>query len=418
MSTPEPIKITISSYADVRAALANNDLARSIDYERFERGNIKEGTLPELHGDEHRHRRRVENRLFRREMFESYERDLFPHIVEHTMRRFVDLAAADLIEVGGLFTVVLAAGAAGVDFDPDSAEDRQRLRHLLHEFALGGAIDTALGDIDQIKAEMRVAVATLRRDYLDRSWARREELVRQFHAGAIAEDALPMDALTTLLRHRDELGMDDDLLVRETILYFTAGAHTSTQTTTNTVHQLFQWAREHPQDWERAQEDLPFVQRCVHEALRLRPTNPVIQRRALTDTVVGSTEIPEAAVLTLDTVSANQDPEVFGADADRYNPYRAIPEGVSSWGLSFGHGMHLCIGRTLSVGLPQEVPLRADHLIGLVPIAVQALVRRGIQPHPTARPELDTKTRRWTRWASYPVTFEADRAVTSLTRAT
>lgn len=412
MSVENPVTMTITGYANVRAAMANNDLSRSIDFERFEKGNIKEDTLSVLHGDEHRHRRRVENRLFRREMFESYERELFPDIVEHTLDHFVNFDDADVMEIGGLFTVVLAARTAGVDFDRDSLADRQRLRGLLHEFALGSAADTAFGDIDEIKAEMREALAALRREYLDASWARRAELVRRVEAGEIGEEELPFDALTTLLRHRDELDMDDDLVARETTLFFTAGAHTSTQTITNTIHHSFEWAKEHPEDWERLKDDLGFVQRCVHEALRFRPTNPVIQRRALTDTTVGDIAIPEGAILTLDTISANHDPEAFGPDAAQYNPYRTLPEGVSSWGLSFGHGMHLCIGRSLAVGLPQppDGQLRDDHLMGLVPIAVQALVRHGVAPHPSLQPQADTKTRRWTRWASYPVVFDTDRA--------
>ena len=77
--------ITLTGYEAVRGALTNNDLSRSLDRERFETGNLKEGTLSVLHGAEHRERRRMENRLFRRDMFELYENEMFPeHRGAHT----------------------------------------------------------------------------------------------------------------------------------------------------------------------------------------------------------------------------------------------------------------------------------------------------------------------------------------------
>ena len=43
--------------------------------------------LVNLHGDEHRSRRRVENRLFRRDTFELYERELFPRVMNALLDR-------------------------------------------------------------------------------------------------------------------------------------------------------------------------------------------------------------------------------------------------------------------------------------------------------------------------------------------
>jgi cytochrome P450 len=397
--------ITITGYEAIKAAFTNTDLSRSLDRERFERGNIKEGTLSVLHGEEHRDRRKIENRLFRREMYELYEYELFPDIVHHTLDRFIDPHESDLMEIGGLFTVVLACRTAGIDFDRESITDRQRLRHFLHRFALGGAIDAAREDPEIIKAQMREASAEFEDEYLRASRERRTELVDRYIAGEDVE--LPYDMLTTLLEHREETGMPDDLIDRETALYFTAGAHTSTQTLTNTSHLVFQWCAEHPEDWERIVEDRAFAQRCVHEALRMRPTNPGILRRAIVDTEVAGMPVKQGVVCVLDMISANTDPDAYGDDAGVFNPNRELPEGMPPYGLSFGAGMHFCIGRTLAVGLPQRGDeLKPDHLYGLVPIALQAVVERGIQPHPENPPVPDTKTRRWTRWLSYPVVFD------------
>jgi hypothetical protein len=209
--------------------------------------------------------------------------------------------------------------------------------------------------------------------------------------------------------------MDDALLLREVRLFFSGGAHTSTQTLTNTFDQLFAWCARHPGDWDRLAEDLYFCQRAVQEALRRRPTNPMIHRLALADTEVGEHRIEAGTVVLLDTVAANTDTDAYGPDAAEFNPYRTAPRDAPPWGMSFGHGMHLCIGRTLSVGMPVRSDDTApgdEHLFGLIPQAVRALARRGLRPDPSNPPERDTQTERWTRWARYPIMFDPSLART------
>jgi cytochrome P450 len=392
----------IRGYDRIKAAFSNPDLSRGLDYERFERGNVKEGTLSVLHGQEHFNRRRMETKMFRRDMFDLYEKTLFPQITERTLDRFVDPADADVMEIGGILNVVLACRTAGIDIDPESAEERQRLRNFLHRFALGGAIDAANADPEDIKAQMQVAMREFHDEFLGRSAARRAVTV----ADGSAEG--PFDMLTTLLMNRDETGMDDALIERETILYFTAGAHTSTQTLTNTMHQAFAWCADHPADWERLRDDRAFVQRCVHETLRLRPTNPGIQRMALADTSILDVEVRAGPVVLLDVISGNTDPAMYGDDADRFDPDRVCGDNIPPYGHSFGAGPHFCIGRTLAVGVPQRAGAGPgdDHLYGMVPIAAQAIARRGVRPHPDKPAVPDDKTKRWTRWVSYPVVFE------------
>jgi cytochrome P450 len=399
--------VTITGYEAVKAAFANTNLSRSLDKERFEIGNIKEETLSVLHGDEHRQRRKMENRLFRRDMYELYEFQLFPEIVAHTLDTFIDRHESDLMEIGGLISVVLACRTAGVDFDKESITDRQRLRYFLHQFALGGAIDAANEDPEVIKTQMQTALADFRTEYLDASVAARAALVEDSLAGKDID--LPYDMLTTLLQHRPETKMDDGLIDRETGLYFTAGAHTTTQTLTNTAHLFFEWCESHPEGRERVVEDRAFAQRCVHESLRIRPSNPWIMRRAIADTDVAGIEVKQGTVCLLDTVSANTDTAAYGPNAASFDPDRELPEGMAQYGMSFGFGMHFCIGRTLAVGLPQRggEDLKDDHLYGIIPIALQAIVARGIRPHPDDPAVPDTRTNRWTRWSNYPVVFDA-----------
>jgi hypothetical protein len=60
---------------DAKDAYRAKDLRQSL----YDEGEvIMADVLVNLHGDEHRARRRAENRMFRRDVFERYERELFP----------------------------------------------------------------------------------------------------------------------------------------------------------------------------------------------------------------------------------------------------------------------------------------------------------------------------------------------------
>jgi cytochrome P450 len=296
-----PAEITLTGYEDVRAALGNADLVRSVDVERFERGNIMERVLLMLGGSEHRDRRRAENLLFRRETIERFEREVLPPVVEATIGRAAALGRGDLLDLGGQIAVVMAATIAGVDADLDSDAERERLSAYLHSFARGEAIDAATGDVETIKRSVMEDLAEFDERYLRPARVRREALLAELDAAAgnSAFDSPfdpavvtggdrtgPADVLGTLLRSRVELGIDDQLLVREAAFFFEAGAHTSTQTFTNALHQIMAWLAEPGRGEPRWHEDLAWVQRAVHEALRLRPTNPLMRRRAERDTEI------------------------------------------------------------------------------------------------------------------------------------
>ncbi len=54
--------------------------------------------------------------------------------------------------------------------------------------------------------------------------------------------------------------------------------------------------------------------------------------------------------------------------------------------------------------LPQNVDDLSEHLYGLVPVAVQAMVDRGADSDPDEGPVMDTTTKR-PYWGRYPVVF-------------
>lgn len=407
LTTPSAT-ITFQRYEDIREALFNPDLSRSFDKRSYHDGNIRDGVVSISHGAAHRARRRVENTQFRPDVLRLYERELFPRVMEMLLDTVIDRQDADLYAVGELLSVVLASRRAGIDVPSDDLDELARLVGFVDVFSQGSAILDAK-EPDAVRALVRATYEEFERDFLRSAWDRRLRLLAQVEGGTLTEEDLPHDILTVLLRHRTDpqIELDDDgRVVREVATYLQGGTHTSGQTLVNAFDLVFA-AEDSPALIERLATDRLFAQRVVHETLRLRPTTPRIRRRAEADTTVGGVAIPKDAVVILDATAGNREPDLFGADPDRFDPDRTVAEGVPRWGLSFGAGAHLCPGRSVGGGFPVPDDYLVDdqHVFGLVALMLEALAARGIGPDPDRVPERDTRTERFTRWRHYPVRF-------------
>jgi hypothetical protein len=111
-------------------------------------------------------------------------------------------------------------------------------------------------------------------------------------------------------------------------------------------------------------------------------------------------------LITIDLLGANRDEKIFGPDAAQFNPYRQIDKGTSPYGLSFGLGMHACIGRTLAAGVtPKSDSNPLDHQLGTITLIASALLEQGARPDPEKTPKMDEKTAR-PNWGYYPVILD------------
>jgi cytochrome P450 len=90
--------------------------------------------------------------------------------------------------------------------------------------------------------------------------------------------------------------------------------------------------------------DPPRVRRAVEEILRLQPGCGMesLPRLSTQDLTLGGVEIPVGATIFAPLEAANRDPAVF-ADPDRFDPSRDSEEN-----LSFGYGVHRCLGEPLA----------------------------------------------------------------------
>lgn len=414
MRIVEPItaEILIDDYTSIKEALVNPSLSRTFDKRTYEQGNVREGVVSIMHGQAQRDRRRLENMQFRPTELQLYEQELFPPIVESMVNTAADASEVDLFSLGEHLSIVLAARRAGFDLDLDDGQAIDDMIAYVDQFSQASAIIDAK-DPDAIRAEVREAHSDFHRQFGEPSMERRLRALDALERGDIDEDDLPHDILTSLLHHRDDtnLGLSDEaVIIREAGTYLQGGTHTSAQTLVNSIDLLLDARDARPEIWLRVKTDQAFAQRCMHETLRLRPTTPKAKRRAEEATTVAGIEIPEGALVILDFMTANRDLEIFGKDASEFNPDRELLDRNALWGLSFGHGSHICPGRKVAAGIqqpPGDGQLSGDHLHGLVAMMIQAVVQRDPKRHPERPQSRDGRTDRFTRWSEYWTIFDS-----------
>lgn len=396
--------LTVTTIDDAKEVYRHKDLRQAL----YDAGEVvMGGVLVNLHGEEHRARRRLENRLFRRETLLHYERDRFPAIIEHTLAPYVANQGAELVKLSHELMMNLAAFNAGVDRPAKTTEETQRLYSYMMKFIEGATLAHSTRDHNEVSREIAEAMDRFDAEFLTPSIRRRSDLIA---ADDGSGSGIPKDILTVLIQNEDSLHLPHELIRKEIAFYLLAGAHTSATAFVRTLDNLFSWLEQHPEDVARVRNDRWFVQACVFETVRLAPSSPVGMRRALTDiTFKSGAVIKKDELVTIDLMSINRDKSAFGADADVFNPHRSVAhENIARWGLSFGHGMHACIGQELAAGLTEHSPETRDYEFGLVTVAVQAMLDRGARRDPDHPPRMDTTTKR-PYWGEYHVLLGASR---------
>ena len=184
----EPEVFTVSRYNDAKETFRLKDLPQAL-YDEVE--IVMGDVLVDLHGDEHRSRRRLENRLFRRETFNGYERELFPPIIEETLKPYVAEGRAELVHMGHSMMMNLAAFTAGVDRPLGIAAETDRLYAYLMLFIEGATLAHSTGDKAEITAKIADALERWDAEFLAPSVERRRKLIALHAAGEMDEADLP-----------------------------------------------------------------------------------------------------------------------------------------------------------------------------------------------------------------------------------
>jgi cytochrome P450 len=148
--------------------------------------------------------------------------------------------------------------------------------------------------------------------------------------------AEPGDDLLSDLARDDDLGVEE--LTGIAFLLLLAGH----ETTANLLGLGTFALLEHPAQLAALRSDPDLLPGAVEELLRYLAVVDVLYRYAAEDVELGGETIPAGSTVVLSMLAANHDPARF-ADPDTPDPHRN-----ARGHLSFGHGVHQCLGQQLA----------------------------------------------------------------------
>lgn len=152
------------------------------------------------------------------------------------------------------------------------------------------------------------------------------------------------DLMTELLRAEiDEPDGTRRPLSRTEVLAYTAMiAGAGNETTARLIGFMGQLLSDHPEQRRELVADPSLIPGAIEETLRFEPPSPVQARYVAQDAEQYGRVVPEGSFMLLLNGSANRDPRRF-ADPDRYDIHRQ-----AGGHLSFGQGLHFCLGSALA----------------------------------------------------------------------
>jgi len=332
----------LTRYADVRAALVDPRLSRAAaeapDAPRM--GNTTPGpkTILGMDAPDHSRLRRLVMQAFTARRVEAL-RPRIEQLAEEQIRlvlvapRPVDLMSCYALSL----PIKVIFELLGVPYD-----DVDRL-HAWSEviFSLGGH------SVEEVK-EARGAIIGYLRGLIEQ---RREE---------------PSDDLLSVLVHARDEGqqLSEEELLDFAMILMTVGH----QSTANSLGTALFTLLHHPDQLELLRKKPELIPGAVEELLRFNPfvfTGTQL-RVATEDLTIGETAIRKGEAVIASLGSANHDEEVF-PDADRFDVER-----TPNVHLSFGYGIHHCLGAQLA-RLEMQIALRT--LIERVPDTLRLAVR-------------------------------------------
>jgi len=150
------------------------------------------------------------------------------------------------------------------------------------------------------------------------------------------------DLMTQLLNAEIE---DDDgtrrLTRSEVLLYTGMIAGAGNETTTRLIGFIGQLLAEHPDQRRQIVENPSLIPMAIEEVLRYEAPSPVQARYVARDIECHGTTIPAGSIMLLLNGSANRDERRY-PEGEKFDIHRGDTH------LSFGHGLHFCLGSALA----------------------------------------------------------------------
>ncbi|TDV55365.1 cytochrome P450 [Actinophytocola oryzae] len=152
------------------------------------------------------------------------------------------------------------------------------------------------------------------------------------------------DVVTEMLtaEFEDEHGERRTLTPAEILTYTTVVAGAGNETTGRLIGWMGSTFASHPAQRRDVVENPGLVPAAIEEILRMEPPGGFIARFVTTDVELHGETVPAGSTLLLLIAAANRDPRRF-EDPDAFDVHRA-----SGQRLTFGHGVHYCLGAALA----------------------------------------------------------------------
>lgn len=152
------------------------------------------------------------------------------------------------------------------------------------------------------------------------------------------------DLISAMIAANADDKLSRDELIANVVLIISAGH----DTTANMVCNGLYWLLRNPEEYRRLRTEPELVPAAIDELLRFEPSASFpFPRRALRGGEVSGVTIPEGSVVMPANHAANRDPSRF-ADPDRLDVGRYRSRGETTPHLSFGFGVHRCVGEHLA----------------------------------------------------------------------
>jgi cytochrome P450 len=153
-------------------------------------------------------------------------------------------------------------------------------------------------------------------------------------------NAEPRNDLISMMAHNDATRhMDPDNLMGNIILLIVGGNDTTRNTMTGSVLAL----HEHPDQYQKLRDNPALIDSMVPEVIRWQTPLAHMRRTALVDTELGGQTIRKGERVVMWYVSGNRDERVI-ENPDQFIIDRPRPRTH----LSFGFGIHRCVGMRLA----------------------------------------------------------------------
>ncbi|MFF4255628.1 cytochrome P450 [Streptomyces sp. NPDC001663] len=307
---------------------------------------------------------------FSREAMEGYHPMMLAvagRLTDHWDR---ELAAGRAVDVPGDMTKLTLETIARTGFGHDFGSfERPRLHPFVN--AMVGTLTYAqrLNSVPAPLAPLLLRGASRRNEadiaYLNRTV---DDLVRARRESGEGGGGDLLDRMLETAHPETGERLSAENVRRQVITFLVAGHETTSGALSFALHYLSR----HPEIAARARAEvdavwgdaevpgydqvakLRYVRRVLDEALRLWPTAPAFAREARLDTVLaGDHPMRRGGWALVLTSMLHRDPEVWGADAERFDPDRFDPKAVRSRAKHtfkpFGTGARACIGRQFAL---------------------------------------------------------------------